>query len=454
MVAEELRRIEHLHTSPRGSSPLQSRTVDRIRILIVLHQFLPSSIGGVELYTYTLAKELKKRFLTVQVLCPTYDRSAPAGSISADIVDDINVTRITLHPEGDLVDTFANNQAAFAFARFLDESEVDIVHFQHLMGLSGTSIHVCSRKQVPILMTVHDAWLICQQSHLLQPDGSFCRRGPETTAKCLYCLLRRYPHQAQDRRLPDLFEALSLRERFLRNALNSVDTLIFCSHFIQDIFRANGLEHKRMVFSPLGLAPFSPRPYQTKRDILCISFFGAVFFTKGLDLLIDAFNLLPPASSELHIYGPIVNQDYFREVMSRIKADRTVNYHGQYGSEQLPVILATTDITVIPSRMESFSLVTRESLHAKVPVIGPDIGGIPEVIQDNINGFLFRSGDYRDLANKLMILIRHPEKLNTLRNGIGPIRTIAEEVDELESIYQDALCRRGAPVGRRQIIAS
>jgi glycosyltransferase involved in cell wall biosynthesis len=89
-----------------------------------------------------------------------------------------------------------------------------------------------------------------------------------------------------------------------------------------------------------------------------------------------------------------------------------------------------------------------------VPVIGPDIGGIPEVIQDNINGFLFRSGDYRDLANKLMILIRHPEKLNTLRNGIGPIRTIAEEVDELESIYQDTLHRKEARLRSRQMIAS
>jgi glycosyltransferase involved in cell wall biosynthesis len=181
---------------------------------------------------------------------------------------------------------------------------------------------------------------------------------------------------------------------------------------------------------------------------------GAVFFTKGLDLLVDAFNLLPPVSAELHLYGPVVNQDYFREVMSRIKADRTVSYHGEYGSEQLPAILANTDITVIPSRMESFSLVTRESLHAKVPVIGPDIGGIPEVIQDGINGFLFRSGDYRDLADKLMILIRDPEKLNTLRNGIGPVRTIAEEVDDLESIYEDVLRRRGAPVGRSQKIGS
>ena len=416
--------------------------MDRIRILIVLHQFLPRSVGGVERYTYTLAKELTKRGLSVEVLFPEYDCSAPAGTISADIVDDIHVTKIRVHPEGDLVDTFANYQAAFAFARFLDTTEVDIVHFQHLMGLSATSLHVCSRKQVPILMTVHDAWLICQQSHLLQPDGSFCRRGPETIAKCLYCLLRRYPNPSRAHQLPDLFEALSLRKRFLRNALNCIDTLIFCSRFIQDIFCVTGFEHKQMLLSPLGLAPFAPRPYQSKKNLMRISFFGAIFFTKGLDLLIDAFNLLPPASGELHIYGPIVNQDYFRELMSRIKADHTVTYHGGYGSKQLPAILANTDITVIPSRMESFSLVTRESLHAKVPVIGPDIGGVPEVIQDGTNGFLFRCGDYRDLANKLMILIRHPEKLDSLRNGIGPIRTIAEEVDQLESIYQDVLHRK------------
>ncbi len=406
---------------------------------MVVHQFLPGSVGGVELYTYNLARELTKRCLTAQVLCPDYDRSVPLGTISTYIVDDIHVTRINLHPEGDLVDTFANDKAAFAFTRFLEKADFDIVHFQHLIGLSATSLQVCFRKQVPIFMTVHDAWLICQQSHLLQPDGSFCRRGPESIAKCLYCLLRRYPNSSRTGRLPDLFHALSFRRRFLCNALKSIDTVIFCSRFIQEMFCTTGFEHKKMVLSPLGLPSFETLPHQPKKDNIRISYLGAVFHAKGLDLLIDAFNLLPPTNAEVHIYGPIVNQDYFREAMQRIKADRIVRYHGKYRSEQLPAILANTDITVIPSRMESFSLVTRESLHAKVPAIGSDIGGIPEVIQDGINGLLFRCGDYRDLADKLMFFIRHPEELDLLRSRIGPMRTIADEVDLLESLYHNAL---------------
>ena len=108
----------------------------------------------------------------------------------------------------------------------------------------------------------------------------------------------------------------------------------------------------------------------------------------------------------------------------------------------MPEILASTDVAVIPSRVENYPTVVRESLHAGVPVIGPNVGGVPEIIQDGENGLLFRGGDYKDLANKLRFFAQDPEQVMIFRGRVRPVRSIVQDVDQLEVIYRESLGRR------------
>ncbi|MBM4137529.1 MAG: glycosyltransferase, partial [Nitrospira sp.] len=84
----------------------------------------------------------------------------------------------------------------------------------------------------------------------------------------------------------------------------------------------------------------------------------------------------------------------------------------------------------------------RECLHAGVPVIASNVGGIPEIIQDGVNGFLFKQGDFRDLANKLQFIIQNPKKIFALRKNIQPVRTVSEDAEELKGIYREVLARK------------
>lgn len=119
-----------------------------------------------------------------------------------------------------------------------------------------------------------------------------------------------------------------------------------------------------------------------------------------------------------------------------------MKHHGPYTQEDLPGIFSKTDVAIIPSRSENYPFIVRECLHAGVPVIASNVGGIPEIIQDGVNGFLFKQGDFRDLANKLQFIIQNPQKIFALRKNIQPVRTVSEDAEELEGIYREVLTRK------------
>lgn len=67
--------------------------------------------------------------------------------------------------------------------------------------------------------------------------------------------------------------------------------------------------------------------------------------------------------------------------------------------------LAMVDVNVLPSYLDGFGLALVESMHCGIPVVGSDFGGIPDIIQDGENGFLFQNGDVNELAMKIETLL-------------------------------------------------
>jgi glycosyltransferase involved in cell wall biosynthesis len=93
-------------------------------------------------------------------------------------------------------------------------------------------------------------------------------------------------------------------------------------------------------------------------------------------------------------------------------------------------------MAVVPSRSENYPFIVRECLHAGVPVIATNVGGIPEIVRDNVNGLLFRQGDFKDLAGKIEFVIRKPKIISTFRKNIQPVRTISKDAEKLKGIYR------------------
>jgi glycosyltransferase involved in cell wall biosynthesis len=420
---------------------LQSKSEDRLRLLFILHSFLSQNIDETELYTYNLAQELRKRDHSVQILYPEYDASRPIGGVNESTYNGLSIARMNLCPPQNIVETFMNEQAGNAFRQYLLNHEVDLVHFHHFIGISASPLQVCAQIGISAVVTLHDEWMLCEQFHYLQADGSFCK-GPETVEKCVNCFAARHPGVSFQAYMSELFQIFTLRRQFLQNALNGVDTLIVPSRFLREELKIHGFLHPNILLLPLGLYSFQPLPNQPQKGLLCFTYLGNINFTKGLDVVIQAFNLLNTGNARLNIYGNIQDHHYYNQVMGMSLKSQIVKYHGPYKPEDLPEILSKTDIAIIPSRSENYPFVVRECLHAGVPVIASRVGGIPEIIHDGVDGLLFHPGDFRDLANKLQFFIQNPKKISSFRKHIQPVRSITEDAEQLEVIYREVLARK------------
>lgn len=113
---------------------------------------------------------------------------------------------------------------------------------------------------------------------------------------------------------------------------------------------------------------------------------------------------------------------------------------GRFEQDRIGEVLAGIDVLIVPSIWyENSPLVIKEAFAIRTPVIASNIGGMAELVTHNVDGLLFKQADSADLARQMRRVVEHPELLESLRNGIRPVKSIDKEVHELEAIYRE-LC--------------
>lgn len=140
-------------------------------------------------------------------------------------------------------------------------------------------------------------------------------------------------------------------------------------------------------------------------NICCIAFHQPV---KGIDILLKAIHQLKykynfKAFKLTQIGGGY--DDYKQELekqCEQLNIQEEVIWYGL--TDNVPSVLAGMDIYVQPSRSEGIGIALMEAASQKLPLIGSNIGGIPEIVIDECNGFLFPVEDSESLAEKLHIL--------------------------------------------------
>jgi glycosyltransferase involved in cell wall biosynthesis len=173
-----------------------------------------------------------------------------------------------------------------------------------------------------------------------------------------------------------------------------------------------------------------------------VGFIGTIAPHKGCDLLIRAFKKLPPSmDASLTIHG---NLQRFKPIVKRLRRlagdDERIIFAGPFRREEVGRVLSEMDVLVVPSRWyENAPLVICEAFAAGVPVVATNLGTMPELVKHGENGLLFELDNAENLARQLRRLGEEPHLLEKLRSGIGPVKTVEENVDELEVLYGELL---------------
>lgn len=164
-----------------------------------------------------------------------------------------------------------------------------------------------------------------------------------------------------------------------------------------------------IVPSYVDLEPFGNLGDQ--REVL---FVGFPFYLKGVDILIEAFRTLHSSFPDwrLKILGWFPDQT---ELQRAIGVTPNIEIHPPVPHQDIPQHIGRCGIFVLPSRTEAMGRVLVEAMACGKPRVGSRVGGIPTVINDGEDGFLFTPGDSADLARVLRLLMSD----QSLRRRLG-----------------------------------
>lgn len=425
-------------------SPIDSRAIS---VLFVSHGF-PSggTLGGTELYTLHLAKQLSQHGVHTSVLHPVF-HNVPKKTRELEWTSEsgVDVLRCHLPREQPFLSGLNPTSLTEDLHHEIQQRHFDVIHFQHFAGGVAPALarKLNAERRHQVYLTLHDAHVICEQNHFMRDPRTFCD-GPSTPTKCAQCLADRTLQLPDVQRLQRLSTGLAVRLRFMRAVTAQMQGVFVPTRFLESSMARYGFSNANMIRRPLGLAPFSPLPPQPA-PATRFTFLGNLNTTKGVDLLLKAFDHLQRQDAELHLHGANQLGLDFEALQSELNASR-IFYHGPYTPEDLPRILSQSDVGVVPSRSDNFPTVVREFFHAGVPVLASDAGGIPELVEHTVNGRLFESNNSNQLTQELLGFMQHPEWIESYRENIQPPFTLERDARELEEIYRQGLTKNpGAP---------
>jgi glycosyltransferase involved in cell wall biosynthesis len=284
--------------------------------------------------------------------------------------------------------------------KLLRQFRPDVVHLHHVLGF-GADVLPAIRRALPgaaLVLTLHEYVPIChRQGQMVTTAGELCERSsPEACAAC-------FPEVSPQRFLA--------RELALRALLACADACISPSDFLAARYAEWGLPAEKLHRIENVLArrpPIAEEPRPGTRDRF--AFFGQINPFKGLDLLLEAVNLIPAdrwGKARLSIHGSGLDKqpEPFRARIAALldgAGDRVV-FSGPYDNAEVGALMASADWIVVPSIWwENSPVVIQEGLAAGRPVIAPDLGGLAEKVRGNAAGLLFAPRDPQALAERLV----------------------------------------------------
>lgn len=259
-------------------------------------------------------------------------------------------------------------------AKILERERPDVLQTGNLQGFSVAVWRAAVRLKTPLVQMLHDYYLACANSCMF-------KGGVNCASQCRSCHLIGTPR----RRLSNLPNAvISLSRRVLQRMEGSG---LFADVAHKTVI--NGADNTSVVALPRSdKPPGSP---------LVVGYLGRMENTKGIEVLLDAAATLPQQQITV-LLGGRGHEAYVSELKQRY-ATPNIQFLGFVKPTEL---FNRIDVLVVPSVWEEpLGRVIYEGYAHGVPAIVSNVGGMPEIVDSGRTGFVFRSGEARDLASCL-----------------------------------------------------
>lgn len=221
-----------------------------------------------------------------------------------------------------------------------------------------------------------------------------------------------------------------------------------------------GEEKIAKIYSGIQLDQFSPVKSEEKNKIRkkwnlkqkdhVIGIVSKLWEGKGHGVLIEAFKLLKEKITDAKLV--IVGEGHLYDELFRMVDTNGLRESVLFTGFQMDVseIIATFDVAVLPSFFEGMGRVILEAMAMERPVVASRVGGIPDLIEQDVNGLLVCPGDVKELADALEKLLN--DKRLARKMGREGRKRIKEQfsahvmVQSIEKVYRELLSRKGISV--------
>ncbi|WP_258430162.1 glycosyltransferase [Maridesulfovibrio hydrothermalis] len=402
--------------------------------------------AGSEVYSQMLCHGLAKQN---EVHVFTREENAFAPDASLRLEHDNDMSEILIHVVNNprLKDRYRSAQIDQQFAAVLEKIKPDLVHVGHLNHLSTSLLREAKVRNIPIVFTLHDYWLMCPRGQFMQmfpkdPDNLWAACSGQEDQKCAERCYARYFSGASDEYLSDMAywtEWVRHRMQHVRDMVALVDLFIAPARYLHDRFRDEfGIPDSKMVYIDYG---FDHERLKGRSrcdgEPFTFGYIGTHIPAKGIHDLIRAFGLLK-GNATLRIWGRPRGQETeaLKDIVAELPTDIAdrVEWLPEYKNQEIiSDVFNRCDAIVVPSVwVENSPLVIHEAQQARVPVITADTGGMAEYVQDGVNGLLFEHRSYTSLASKMQCFVDAPELASRLGSR-GYLYTDTGDVPDLES---------------------
>jgi glycosyltransferase involved in cell wall biosynthesis len=353
-----------------------------MKILYVIHQFMPEFFSGTEQVTMKLANAAQASGHQVDVLTCSLQPDAPwsvtdEAGVRFAIVDGVPVHALPIDPSANLAHLGFDGAAAHGALtdRFLDARPAyDLVHVTHAMRMIET-VERIQQRRIPCVLTLTDFFLACYRINLVQLSGAPCR-GPAMGAACsLYC--------AQGDSLDAAW--LTARQLRLRLIVERAAEVVACSEFVADVFRREHPERDISVIPHgIDLLRFNYRSRRVRDGAPVFGYLGTLSEAKGVHILAEAFARASKGGARLEIVGPHYDNAFALRLREIAAHDPQITISAPIGVDAVPAALSRFDVLCLPSLVpETFSLAIHEGFAAGLPCLVSDLGHPGRVVREH-----------------------------------------------------------------------
>lgn len=272
-------------------------------------------------------------------------------------------------------DAYANPRVDELIAGLLDALRPDLVHAHCLQELGAGVLNLAARRGLPLVLSVHDFWWICERQFMIRPNQRYCGQDPVRIADCRGCV--------------DTLPRARTRQEVLLDAASKADLITFPSRFARDLSERSGMRAENTAVWENGVrlpGPdfFDRQAARRARDPRRVfGFVGGPSQIKGWPLIRATFQSLKggsetiPPFAGLLVEGSLDNSWWAGQDISKLAGDWRI--HPRFSQGDMDDFYAEIDVLLFLSQWkETFGLTIREALARGIRVIQTDSGGTVE----------------------------------------------------------------------------